>query len=117
MKKLLIMALLILHIPHISRAEPNNLGQAFVIGAWAISGATLLTIGSYNLLPTGHVTIKEFFDIAGKKSNRTNAWQIRKITKNIPFSYPSFTEILKNACVCATGAGILLHAWKLAKDT
>ena len=53
-----------MHIPHISRAETNTLGQAAVIGAWALSGATLLTLGAYNIWPTQRVTIKEkkFFD-------------------------------------------------------
>ena len=52
LKQFLIIALLILHSPHMSHAD---LGQAAVIGAWASGGAILCTLGAYNFWSTKHI--------------------------------------------------------------
>jgi hypothetical protein len=113
LKIFLLIVLSLVHIPHTSHAglDDNNLGQAFILGAWAFSGATLLTVGAYNLYaPKYVITIEEEKEIIHKEEfgKPTPNFTVKKTTRKIPSPYsPSWTEVLNNVAMSATGAGIL----------
>ena len=118
LKQFLIIALLILHSPHMSHAD---LGQAAVIGAWASGGAILCTLGAYNFWSTKHIiTIEEEKEIVYKDGGfgkTSSDYTVKKTIKKVPSPYsPSWVEVLKNTAMCATGFGIVFHAWHVAMD-
>lgn len=118
LKLFLIIALAVVHIPHTSHAELDDLGKAAVIGAYALCGATLVTLGSYNLASTPQVTVKTktFFDINNKVTTAENAPHQTTSISKFPSSH-SFMEMFKQGVMCITGAAYLAYAWHLAQNS